>query len=93
MGKRLDKIKEVNAILTALSDATGRLCELAKTLKVSTLKKLLLGFVRMYAKLNYDFSTSMMEETFSGYRADKDEQEFNGIIKPLKDEIERKDNE
>jgi len=87
MGKRLDKIQDINNILTELTSTINKLFEITEKIENKELKKYLLEIIQKYAKLNYEFSTGMMGFTIGEYTSDKIEKDFNNIIKPLKDEM------
>lgn len=82
---RIDYIKELQKVLETFSDGAGLLNETVDKCTDVGFRAKLNDYLTIYAKMNYDFSTYLIMKLTEAYLKDKDDAEFQRIIKQLED--------
>lgn len=77
---RLEKIEKLNKILGDLQGINKEIFDFAKEEKPSSFRARLLDYVNLLTKIIHSFAMTLMEESFSRYRADKIDREFEEIV-------------
>jgi len=83
---RITYIKELQKALELFSEGATVLDEVMLKCYDTGFQAKLNDYIMIYAKLNYDFSTYLIMKLCEAYLKDKDDAEFQRIIKQLEDE-------
>ena len=84
MGKRLNKIKQIQEILDTFIDSTRKLYEIANQEQDKEIKKILIKHIALYGLLNINLVKFVMQIVPNSVQKDIMDAEFEKLMRQLK---------
>jgi hypothetical protein len=88
MNKRINYLKSLQKTLELFTDGSRVLDESIDRCSEIGFRAKLNEYLLQYAQLNFDFSSYIIFKLSEAYSKDKEEQEFNDLIKGLEEDID-----
>lgn len=81
MGKKVNYISDIQKALNLITNGVRELQELSYYCKDEGFKAMLFEYILRYAQINYDFSSYLIMKLIEAVKYDKEENEFNDLMK------------
>ena len=93
MAKRIEKIKKIQKALLEIMSGTNKLISISKMIEDKKFKQEMDLFALSYTVLNYKFAMNLLVKIPHYYGKDKTDKAFNKLMKPLENELRKRDND